>query len=73
MLSQDVLPPSDASAKYQARSGILTPPIADNYLNDGSGLGSKKRKREENTMEDLLKDCFVVRVSSKKFPLAELS
>lgn len=64
MLSQDVVSFSDASAKDHTRPGILTPP-SDNSLNllDGSGTGGKKRKRDGNTMEDLLKDSFVVRVS----------
>lgn len=54
---------SDASAKGQTRSGILTP-ASDNSLNpsDGADSGAKKRKRDGNTMEDLLKDAFVVRV-----------
>jgi len=54
---------SDASAKTQTRSGILTP-ASDNPANfsDGAGLGAKKRKRDGNTMEDLLKDTFVVKV-----------
>lgn len=48
------------------RSGVLTPK-SDNSLNlsDGAGFGGKKRKRDGNTMEDLLKDKFVVRVSGE--------
>lgn len=51
---------SDASIKSQTRSGILTP-ASDNSLNDG--FGGKKRKRDGNTMDDLLKDTFIARVS----------
>lgn len=48
------------------RSGVLTPK-SDNSLNlsDDAGFGGKKRKRDGNTMEDLLKDKFVVRVSGE--------
>jgi hypothetical protein len=55
---------SNASAKTQARSGILTP-ASNNSLNlsDGASSRGKKRKRDGNTMEDLLKDTFIVRVS----------
>ncbi|KUJ20411.1 uncharacterized protein LY89DRAFT_442789 [Mollisia scopiformis] len=44
------------------RSGILTP-ASDNSLNssDGFGSSSKKRKRDGSTMDDLLKDKFVVK------------
>jgi DNA replication regulator SLD3 len=63
---------SDASVKTQTRSGILTP-ASDNSLNlsDGASYGAKKRKRDDNTMEDLLKDTFVVRVSKAFFPEAK--
>ncbi len=66
MLFQDGNPFSDASARSQTRSGILTP-ASDTSLNlsDGANHGGRKRKRDGNTMEDLLKDSFVVRVSSK--------
>lgn len=67
MSSRDDLPGSDASAKTLTRSGsgILTP-VSDNYpnLSDGTSPGSKKRKRDGNSMEDLLKDRFVVKVST---------
>jgi len=55
---------SDASTKNQTRSAILTP-ASDNFINpsDGAISGLKKRKRDGNTMEDLLKDNFVVKVS----------
>jgi hypothetical protein len=55
---------SNASAKTQTRAGILTP-ASDNSLNlsDDTSSRVKKRKRDGNTMEDLLKDTFVVRVS----------
>lgn len=54
----------DASNKAQTRSGIITP-TSDNFVNpsDGANSGLKKRKRDGSTMEDLLKDAFVVRVS----------
>ena len=60
---------SDASNKTQTRSGIITP-ASDNFLNasDGANSGLKKRKRDGNTMEDLLKDAFVVRVSKQNLP-----
>lgn len=63
MLSQDENPASDASAKTRQTGGILTP-LSDNSLNlsDGGLHGQKKRKRDGNTMEDLLTDPFVVRV-----------
>ena len=63
MLSQYELPVSDASAYAPTRSGILTP-ASDHSLNlsDGVCSGSKKRKRDGNTMEDLLRDTFVVTV-----------
>lgn len=60
---------SDASNKTQTRSGIITP-TSDNFVNpsDGANSGLKKRKRDGNTMEDLLKDAFVVRVSKQNLP-----
>jgi DNA replication regulator SLD3 len=69
MSGQEELHGSDASTKTQTRSGALTP-TSKNFLNpsDGAGSGLKKRKRDGNTMEDLLKDVFVVRVS-KTIPL----
>ncbi|KAE9376907.1 hypothetical protein N431DRAFT_480052 [Stipitochalara longipes BDJ] len=53
---------SDASTKNQTRFAILTP-ASDNFVNpsDGTSSGLKKRKRDGNTMEDLLKDNFVVK------------
>ncbi|TVY85370.1 hypothetical protein LSUE1_G000294 [Lachnellula suecica] len=62
MLNQDELPGSDASAKLQTRSGILTP-ASDNSLNlcDGTSSGARKRKRSGDTMEGLLKGSFVVK------------
>jgi len=61
MFSQDENQVSDASNTRR----ILTP-VSDNFLNgsDGSTFGGKKRKRDGNTMEDLLKDSFVVKVSN---------
>ena len=66
MLFQDGISFSDASAKSQIRPGILTP-ASDTSLNlsDEANHGGRKRKRDDSTMEDLLKDSFVVRVSSK--------
>ncbi|KAF4620089.1 hypothetical protein G7Y89_g14730 [Cudoniella acicularis] len=65
MLDQHELLVSDASAKLQTRSGILTP-ASDNSLNlsDGTSSSAKKRKRDGNTMEDLLRGSFTV----KPFP-----
>jgi DNA replication regulator SLD3 len=67
MFGQDEVPGSDASARTLTRSGILTP-ASDNSLNlsDGVSSGSKKRKRDGNTMEDLLRDSFAVKVSTLK-------
>ena len=61
MFSQDENLVSDASNTRR----ILTP-VSDNSLNGSDGLtfGGKKRKRDGNTMEDLLKDSFVVKVSN---------
>lgn len=58
MFSQDENPVSDASNTRR----ILTP-ISDTPLNrsDSLGPGGKKRKRDGNTMEDLLKDSFNVK------------
>jgi DNA replication regulator SLD3 len=55
---------SDATVRIQPRSSILTP-VPDNTLNlsDDPNYGGKKRKRDGNTMDDLLKDTFIVRVS----------
>ncbi|KAH6719315.1 DNA replication regulator SLD3-domain-containing protein [Leptodontidium sp. MPI-SDFR-AT-0119] len=52
----------EAFVASATRSGILTP-ASDTSLNlsDGAGIGGKKRKRDGNTMEDLLRDKFVVR------------
>ncbi len=59
---------SDASAKTQTRSGILTPASNSSLnLSDGASSGGKKRKRDGNSMEDLLKDAFVIRVSKHYF------
>ena len=63
MSSQDGLQVSDASAKFSTRSRILTP-VSDisTDLSDGLSAGSKKRKRDGNTMDDLLKERFAVKV-----------
>jgi hypothetical protein len=65
MLSQDDNPASDASIQTRQTGGILTP-LSDNSLNstDGRLHGVRKRKRDGNTMEDLLEEPFVVRVSN---------
>jgi DNA replication regulator SLD3 len=46
-------------------------PLSDlsHDLSDGGGLGGKKRKRDGNTMEDLLKDSFTIRVAHS-YPLS---
>ena len=64
MLSQDDHLYPYASSQTRQMSGVLTPG-SDSSLNEvlDSG-GKKKRKRDGNTMEDLLKDTFVVRVGS---------
>jgi DNA replication regulator SLD3 len=75
MLSQDEIPVSDASAQTRQTGGILTP-LSDNSLNSNyDGLHSgKKRKRDGNTMEDLLKDSFIVKVTnSRPFTKGQLS
>lgn len=52
---------SDASFRNsQTRSGILTPD--SEQLSDGAGFGRRKRKRDGNSMEDLLRDKFIVKV-----------
>ncbi|TVY87236.1 hypothetical protein LAWI1_G007601 [Lachnellula willkommii] len=64
MSSRDDLPGSDASAKTLTRSGSgIVTPVSDNYpnLSHGTSPGSKKRKRDGDSMEDLLKDRFVVK------------
>jgi hypothetical protein len=65
MLSQDDIPVSDASPQTRQTRGILTP-LSDNSLNSSDAWlhGGKKRKRDGSTMEDLLKDPFVVKVSN---------
>ncbi|KAF7928204.1 hypothetical protein BELL_0278g00120 [Botrytis elliptica] len=62
MSSQDASPFSDASI-HQARrqSGVLTPSSQSVCHDDIGSLGSKKRKRDGNSLEDLLKDTFVVK------------
>ena len=64
MLDQDDVQASNASTRTRQTSGILTP-ASDTSLNfdDGAGSGERKRKRDGKTMEDLLKDSFIVRVS----------
>lgn len=56
---------TDASAKDQTRPATATSDSGRN-LSDGldAGAGNRKRKRGEDTAEDLLKDSFVVRVSN---------
>jgi hypothetical protein len=59
MSSQDGNPLSDASSTRR----ILTPPAEPSQIpSDGALSGSRKRKRDGNTMEDLLRDSFVVKV-----------
>ncbi len=65
MPSQDEHPASDAHVQTRRTGGVLTP-LSDNSINSlhAELHGGKKRKRDGNTMEDLLKDPFVVRVSN---------
>jgi DNA replication regulator SLD3 len=59
MPSQDGNQLSNASSTRR----ILTPPAeASQTSSDGALSGSRKRKRDGNTMEDLLKDPFAVKV-----------
>lgn len=59
MSSQDGNSLSDASSTRP----ILTPPAETSHMpRDGDPSGSRKRKRDGNTMEDLLRDPFVVKV-----------
>ncbi|KAH8662996.1 DNA replication regulator SLD3-domain-containing protein [Tricladium varicosporioides] len=61
MLHQDEVLFSDASAKF-TRSDILTPASDKSpNLTDGATSGSRKRKRDGNTAEDLLRDSFTVK------------
>lgn len=63
MPSQDGNPLSDASSTRR----ILTPPAeAFQTSSDGALSGSRKRKREGNTVEDLLKDAFTVKVRAPR-------
>ncbi|EDO04114.1 hypothetical protein SS1G_06597 [Sclerotinia sclerotiorum 1980 UF-70] len=63
MSSQDAFPFSDASI-HQARrqSAVLTPSSQSIGQDDRGSLGSKKRKRDGNSLEDLLKDTFIVKI-----------
>ena len=65
MLSQEENLASDATSETRQTGGILTP-LSDNSLNSSNGglHGGRKRKRDGDSMEDLLKDPFVVRVSN---------
>src|SRR3954466_9535408 len=61
MSSQDTSPLSDASIHHaRQHSGILTPSSQSVELNDE--LRGKKRKRDANSLEDLLTDKFVIKV-----------
>lgn len=68
MSGQDELRLSDASIEEQTRTKFIadTSTTSDTAINlsDGIGADSRKRKRAGSTMEDLLKDSFVVRVSA---------
>ncbi|ESZ92222.1 hypothetical protein SBOR_7387 [Sclerotinia borealis F-4128] len=62
MSSQDASPFSDASIRQARRqSGVLTPSSQSICQDDIGSLGGKKRKRDGNSLEDLLKDTFVVK------------
>lgn len=63
MSSHNASPFSDASIRQARRqSGVLTPSSPSLCENDIGNLGGKKRKRDGNSLEDLLKDAFIVRV-----------
>lgn len=65
MSSQDASPFSDASIRQARRpSGVLTPSSQSFCQDDIGSLGGKKRKRDGNSLEDLLKDTFVVKVGN---------
>lgn len=60
ILSSRSLPSSDAS---RPKSGILTPSSTASLNHEpGSGMASRKRKRDSNPMGDLLKPTIVVKV-----------
>lgn len=67
MPGQNELRFSDASVKEPTRTKPVTDTAttSDSAINlsDGIGAESRKRKRDGSTVEDLLKDSFVVRVS----------
>jgi len=64
MLGQDEYPElfSHASSQTRQMSGALTP-SSDSSLRLNDGISGKKRKRDGSTLEDLLEDNFVVKVS----------
>ncbi|RAL63819.1 hypothetical protein DID88_003462 [Monilinia fructigena] len=62
MSSQDVSPFFDASIRQSRRQSTgLTPNLQSPCENDLGSLVGKKRKRDGNSPEDLLKDTFVVK------------
>ncbi len=63
MFGQNVNAVFDATARSPARSGIITPTSDDGPLHETVSYGTKKRKRDGSTMDDLLTETFVVRVS----------
>ena len=72
MSSQDDQLFPNASSQTRQMTEVLNPQ-SDNSLNGGLDSGGKKRKRDGNTMEDLLKDSFVVRVSNVLLALPRTS
>ncbi|CAD6446705.1 1561ca9a-3143-42d0-9a98-e30d1f5d6332 [Sclerotinia trifoliorum] len=62
MSSQDASLLPDASIhQARRRSAVLTPSSQAIGQDDIASLGSKKRKRDGNSLEDLLKDTFIVK------------
>jgi DNA replication regulator SLD3 len=53
----------DASKHVYKNTGILTPASDTTFdIEPSSGTGTRKRKRDGNTIADLLDDAFVVKV-----------
>jgi hypothetical protein len=63
MSGQDENPVSDASNTRRILTPVSGPSI---FGSESLAVGGKKRKRDGNTMEDLLKDSFVVKVCKEK-------
>jgi DNA replication regulator SLD3 len=63
MFSQDENPVSDASNTRRILTPIFNPSLETDGR-DALEFGGKKRKRDGSTMEDLLRDSFVVKVGN---------